>query len=192
MNLNILTAFQQAILAILILIESIVFVSTFVVIIRRHFSQRELYNLLEKSEAGRKVRNVVDQEGANCSTQSASNHVFNERLAAGCLDDVISRSTDNAVQPTQHGNASLRRRRKSATQPASDNDWKRSHHQTGLGSFPAPWQISGVRKAVHWLFRRMGEQTHEKIHRYFSFVPTLDPKVNFSNQNELPLGAEIF
>ena len=177
MNLNILTAFQQAILAILILLGNIVFVSIFLVIIRRHFFERKLKDFLENSKAGRKVKNKIDEEIADFSTRSASDHKLRARVATGFLDDVISRAADNAIQPMQHDGTTVHRRRTLTAQPNSNQDWKRSHHQTGLGFFPAPWQISGVRKAVHWLFRRMGEPPHEKNHHYLSFVPTLDFKV---------------
>ncbi|KAL8789928.1 MAG: hypothetical protein Q9195_006589 [Heterodermia aff. obscurata] len=183
-NLNILTAFQQALLAILILLGNVVFVSVFVVIIRRHFTQRELNKLLENSKAGCKVKIKVDEEEANCSTEPASGLGLSATLAAGCLDDVISRSTDNAVQPTHSDNSSVRSRRTSAVQPSSNYEYRRSHHQTGLGFLPAPWQISGVRKAFHWLFRRTGEQPPEKNHQYFSFVPALDVRGRIHSLNE--------
>lgn len=178
MNLNILTAFQQSILAILILLGNVVFVSIFVVIIRRHFFKRKLNNILVNSKAGPKVRSGIEEEAIGFA-QSASNHHPSERLGAGFPDDHISRSADNAVHSTQYDDATVRRRRKSATQPASNRDQRRNHYQTGLGFFPAPWQISGVRKACSWLSRRIGEQPHEKNHHYFSFVPTLDYKVGF-------------
>ena len=180
MNLNILTVFQQSILAILMLIGNVVFVSTFVNIIRRHFFKRKLNNVLVNSKASPKVRNEIEQEEeAIGSAQAASSHHPSERFAAGYPDDDILRSADNAVQPTQYDDATVRRRRKSAAQPASNHDRRINHHQTGLGFFPAPWQISGVRKAFSWLSRRIGGQPHEKNHLYFSFVPTLDYKVGF-------------
>ena len=180
MNLNVLTVFQQSILAILILFGNIVFVSTFVVIIRRHFSQRELYNLLENSKRSRKVRNEFDQEEGNDSTQPASNGRLREGLAAGSPDDAITSSADDAIQPTLCDDATVRRRGKSAMQPASNHGRRRNRYHSGLGFFLAPWQISGVRKAFCWMFRSTDEPSLEKNHHhYLSFVPTLDNKVGF-------------
>ena len=180
MNLNILTVFQQAILAILMLLGNVAFVSILVVIIRRHFFKRKLSNLLGNSKLGLKVRNKTDDEEANCSSQGTSDHNSSGRFANEVLDDVISRSADKGTQSTRYDDTNICHRRKSVAQPTSNHDWKRSHHQKGLGFFPAPWQISSVRKAFRWLFRWMGEQPHESKHYYFSFVPSLDFKVGFS------------
>ena len=179
MNLNILTVFQQSILAILILLGNVVFVSTFVVIIRRHFSQRELYNLFEKSKLSRKVRNEFDQEEANDSAQPASSRRLRKALAAGSPDDGITSSADDAIQPTLCDDATVRRRKNSAIQPASNHDRRRNYYHPGRGFSLAPWQISGVRKTFYWLFRRTGEPSREKNQHYLSFVPTLDNKVGF-------------
>ena len=63
-NLGALTSFQQAMLCILMLIGNLIFVSTFVVIIRRHFFRRKLADVVGHSEAGRKVlRNIEVREG---------------------------------------------------------------------------------------------------------------------------------
>lgn len=179
MNLNILTVFQQAVLAILILLGNVVFVSIFVVIIRCHFFQREINSLLESSKAVRKTRNKVDEEEVKCSTEPASDPGLSQRHAAGFREDAISRPADKTIQPTQYDDANVRLRRESAVRTSASDDCRRSHHQTGLGFFPAPWQTPGVRKAFHWLSRRMSKHPHAKNHRYFSFVPTLDFKVGF-------------
>ena len=61
-NLGALTAFQQAVLCILMLIGNVVFVSTFVVITRRHFFRRKLAHLVQHSKSGREVLKDIERQ----------------------------------------------------------------------------------------------------------------------------------
>jgi Trk-type K+ transport system membrane component len=61
-NLGSLTGFQQAILCILLLIGNAVFVSTFVVLIRRHFFRYKLADIIENSKSDREVLEDIERQ----------------------------------------------------------------------------------------------------------------------------------
>ena len=69
-NLGSLTSFQQAMLCILLLIGNVVFVSTFVVVIRRHFFRRKLAHVVEHSKSGRKVLRDIERQERQQSSRS--------------------------------------------------------------------------------------------------------------------------
>lgn len=72
-NVGSLTSFQQAMLCVLLLIGNVVFVSTFVVVIRRHYFRRKLAHVVEHSKSGQKVlRDIERQERQQASNPKRS------------------------------------------------------------------------------------------------------------------------
>ena len=69
-NLGALTAFQQAMLCILMLIGNIIFVSTFVVIIRRHYFRRKLDDIVQHSKSGREILKDIERQENRQSNSS--------------------------------------------------------------------------------------------------------------------------
>ncbi len=80
-NLGSLTSFQQAMLCVLLLIGNVVFVSTFVVIIRLHFVRRKLADVVEHSKSGRKVLRDIEsrerQQSSNSKRSPSGDHTSN-------------------------------------------------------------------------------------------------------------------
>ena len=177
-NLNILTAFQQAVLAILIILGNVVFVSTSVVLIRRHFFRQKLGHLVEHSKAGQVVKRDLDEEQGNRSTQSALKEFTDPESADKRLVNTRKATATEKRQTQNNENSDLRQRRQAPRSLTQKINERRGHHQNGNGFFPALWQISGLRKAFHWPFQRLGKQPHEIEHHYFSFEPSIDHKVS--------------
>lgn len=178
-NLNILTAFQQALLAILMILGNVVFVSTSVVVLRRHFFRKKLSDVMEHSKAARKVKNDIDEEQAEQSSHPTSKCSTNPKLNSEAPTRNVSSPAGDSDPLVDDRNANVRRRRPTAGEHAQPYRRRRIHNQTGLGFFPAPWQVSGIREAFHWPFQRIAEQLHQKEHKYFSFEPNFDHKVGF-------------
>jgi hypothetical protein len=101
-ELGSLRGFQQAILCILLLIGNLVFVSTFVVLIRRHFFRYKLADIIENSKSGREVLEDIERQergqsnevdgspsrGASSIRQSSSREnddTMRRRLICECL-----------------------------------------------------------------------------------------------------------
>ena len=190
MNLNILTAFQQAVLAILIILGNVVFVSTSVVVIRRYFFRRKLAHIVEHSGAGRKVRKDVDEEEANGSQLAPPDLHVGQRAYNQAANGGSPLSTDDTSQSPDHEATTVRRRKQETQQPLQSQS-RRRHHQTGMGFFPAPWQITSIHKAFHRPSQTLGERPHEKSHRYVSFKIQLDHKASFDLPRESEPHAEV-
>ncbi|KAL8673630.1 MAG: hypothetical protein Q9168_001936 [Polycauliona sp. 1 TL-2023] len=162
-NLNVLTAFQQAVLGVLIIMGNVVTVSTSVVAMRRYFFRKKMADVVEHSKAGRKLVEDIDQEKANLSTSpeppASSNVASGNRLSGEGPDATIHRRLRGGTQPNQ-----------------TSNEWRR-HHHSGFGFFPTPWETSVIRNAFHWPAQRLGKHSREIKHHYFSFETNLDHKV---------------
>ncbi|KAK3068858.1 hypothetical protein LTS18_000500, partial [Coniosporium uncinatum] len=86
-NLGSLTAFQQAWLAILLVVGTVPFVSLFVVVIRRHFFRKKLKDTVEHSRSGRKFLEDIEQQG----------HGKSNKGSKASPDGVKSAANDQAV-----------------------------------------------------------------------------------------------
>ena len=71
-NLGSLTAFQQALLGILLLIGNVIFVSLSIVITRLYFYRRKLAELVEHSEAAQEVLENAESQIEKPERQHAS------------------------------------------------------------------------------------------------------------------------
>ena len=129
-NLSSITAFQQAVLAILILLGNITTLSVVTVFVRRHFFRKHMKNFLKHSEAGRRLVNVIDQE------QGLANkgRIRKRELASSGLKQ---RKTDQRAQQST----------KIATK----------HHENDQGGFPYPWKTRAFHGLVS-KFGALGER----------------------------------
>jgi hypothetical protein len=173
-NLGSITAFQQAALAILLLLGNVTFVSTFVIVIRRRFFRRKLADMVNNSRAARKVVNDVELQASEPSGRSV-----------GMMKKIPSKLQSSAgYRPS--GDA---RRRRSTIAPA-ENDFrskreKNLHHQTGLGTFPAPWDSRIIRRWISYPFQKDIRTRDHRAHSYVSFDAKFDERGRFRELNEL-------
>lgn len=184
MNLNILTAFQQAVLAILIILGNVVFVSTSVVVIRLYFFRKKLAHIVEHSAAGRKLQKHVGEAEANSSQPALPDPDLGQIANIKTSNGSSPLSTDDISHSPDCKATTFRRRMQEIQRPPQSQN-RRRHHQTGRGFFPAPWQISSIRKAFHRPTQKLGEQLHTKSHHYVSFEPQLDHKASLSRPGTL-------
>jgi len=162
-NMSILTGFQQAWLAILLVIGTVPFVSLFVVVIRRHFFRKKLKDVAQNSRSGRKfVEDLEQQESEKLknSSQSPPN---------GVKSPGISREGLRSRAPLS------RQIQKRPSLPA---------YQTGHGFMSAPWEIEAVQKVASYPFRNFTKHPHERNHEYLSFKARLDERGRFRDLNE--------
>ena len=152
-NLSSITAFQQSVLFVLILLGNVTIISTATVVIRRHFMRRYMKEFLDRSEAGRKIVNDIDREK-------------DQRI--------------ETVKNEDHNAPAVRRRRRSPAKVApgnSDLSYRIRHHEKGYGGLPYPWQWSITRK-LGSAFESLGDSIEDRPHRYVSFKPSLDERVS--------------
>ena len=153
-NLGSITAFQQSVLAILVLLGNMITVSIVTVWVRRHFFRKHVNKFVQHSQAGRQVVEDIDCESAQPSK-------------------VFSRTRSGS------GDGSIRRRAAKPEQvPAQSPETKPriSHLETGYGGFPYPWDA----KVFRSLSSRLGsssQQVRDGNHQYLSFAPSMDSKV---------------
>lgn len=115
-NLSDITAFQQAVLAVLILLGNVVIVSTVTVFIRRHFFKQHIKDFLHHSEAGRHLVDDVNQE--------------RETKDQNTSDTVLMQRGKEATTPQSR---------------SSNRGDPVNHHERGHGGFPYPWETNSFR-----------------------------------------------
>lgn len=152
-NLSSITAFQQSILFILMLMGNITIVSTATVVVRRHWFRKHMQEFLAKSEGGRKMLHDIEKEENG-----------NERASA---------SGTNQETPIlkQGGND-----REKDQPPRQQRPYRSNHHEKGHGGLPYPWEWS-ITRNIGSRFGAGGASSTERYHHYLSFQPSLDEKV---------------
>lgn len=154
-NLGSITAFQQSVLAILLLLGNIVTVSMATVWIRRHFFRRYSNKFVQHSQAGRQLVENIDRESAQPSK---------------VLGHVRSGS----------GNGSIRRRSARSEQGPVDlfkTETRINHLEIGHGGFPYPWDTRVFRSLSSRLGFSKQQVSQGHHHQYLTFKPSLDSKV---------------
>ncbi|KAI4092453.1 MAG: hypothetical protein LQ339_007934 [Xanthoria mediterranea] len=126
-NLNILTAFQQAVLAVLIIMGNVVTVSTSVVVIRRHFFRQKMADVVENSKAGRKLKKDIDEE-ANSFTSPKPTPSAEQKFGRKNLEKKNSTMASGNEQSGDSSDAIMRRRPQRG-KPSSPHHERRHHHQ---------------------------------------------------------------
>lgn len=164
-NLGSFTAFQQAVLAILMFIGNVTFVSIFVVTIRRKYFKRRLATMVENSQAARKI--VSDIENQKLKKKEELMHKLTGKpLTSNMMRKRLVLGKTDAQRPEINRNINY-------------------HHQTGMGTLPAPWEIKAIQKVVTYPFKRLSKQDWTaKDHSYLSFKPQLDERGRFRTLSE--------
>ncbi|RDI83099.1 hypothetical protein Vi05172_g7016 [Venturia inaequalis] len=162
-NLGDLTAFQQVVLAILMFIGNVTFVSIFVVTIRRKYFKRRLATMVDNSLSARKIVSDIEHQKAKKKEQLVHKLTGQSPTSSAMRKRLVARNTD-------------------AQRPKSAES---QHHQTGMGMLPAPWEIKAVQRVVTYPFKRVS--THDwtsQDHSYLSFKPRLDERGRFRTLSE--------
>lgn len=190
-NLGDLTAFQQAVLFILMSIGNVIFVSMFTVIIRIYFFRKKLNHIVEHSKSGRKVAADLEKQsrfskdgtsgpGTDGAGMNGTGTSSGGKNSAGKSQGNSSSRQNGRVQ--QNG-TEVRNRKPNQSQPRpKQQKSQRSetppppYHQTGFGSWPAPWEISHVQNFAKRPFQGAGTRSsvHKNAHSMFSFQPSVD------------------
>lgn len=175
MNLGTLTGFQQAVLCVLLLIGNVVFVSTFIVLVRRYYFRKKLADIVQHSAAGRKaLQNLEDEE---CAPHDSNSGLRHRRVGEG----------GRLRNGKQKGRA--RSSREGKTKMVTGRSY---YHQTGFGFFPAPWETKTAREFFERVFGRITSPLRPEEHQYLSFRPQLDPRGRIrglSEHQRLELGG---
>lgn len=121
--------------------------------------------MVENSQAAQKIVSDIEQQKAQkkeelkhkLTGQSSSSSAMRKRLVPGNADARRPKTTRNIS----------------------------SHHQTGMGTLPAPWEIKAIRRVVTYPFKRFQNQDWtSKDHSYLSFKPKLDARGRFRTLSE--------
>jgi hypothetical protein len=155
-NLSALTAWQQAILFILMLMGDLTLVTVAVVYIRKHYFKKRLQELVEHNKVTRQVADDIEEARQN-------------RKPAG---------QDGRMRPIDLQSSELRWRRKIQALWETPPNQTRGSHVRGYGAFPAPWEMHIFRSFSSFPFRTLlGQPVTEADHHYLTFSPSFDHKV---------------
>lgn len=158
-NLGSSTAFQQAVLCILLIIGNIIFVSTFIVLIRIYYFRKKLAEIVRNSHAARKAVEDLEQQE---TTLKDSRNGLRYRKNGG-----------------RSGNSEGNQQRRGGimAQKKPLNPMRRAHyHQSGFGFFPAPWETDAFQNFFDGLFTRVSSKLQPEQHQYISFKLNLDTR----------------
>ena len=153
-NLSDITAFQQSILCILILLGNLTIIANATIWLRRYFFRKYMKDFVQHSKAAREMVDEIDREesGKGASLTGGAPH---------------------------SGTSGIRRRpRGGVTQKsqASENRDRKNHHEIGHGGLPYPWEWE-ISKKFGSVFAAPAHPIQERPHHYLSFQPSLDHKV---------------
>ena len=174
-NLGSITAYQQSVLFVLMLLGDLSTVSISVVVVRRIFFRKKMKEWVDSHKAARQVVQNIDGESLE---RRVTRERPNEQPAG-------SQSSDEDSKPIS-GRTSSRERKQHA-------EWLYDRHHRSFGGVTAPWELSVWDKALEgprrWLKQppaRPGQ------HHYLSFEPDLDDKGRFrtlTNEEYAELGG---
>ncbi|KAK5172204.1 uncharacterized protein LTR77_003842 [Saxophila tyrrhenica] len=163
-NISSLSGFQQSILFVLMFLGDLTTVTISVVYIRRYFFSRRMSELVQESNAARRVAEDIEDQpegsGGNGSSGRSRSHDWTP--------------AKNQAEHSGRGEREPLRPRRKRDAPLADT------HLAGYGSFPAPWHSSRVKKSFDWGHGR--PEPHE--HHYLSFQPRLDHKGRITQLDE--------
>ncbi|KAF2135683.1 uncharacterized protein K452DRAFT_166316 [Aplosporella prunicola CBS 121167] len=165
-NLGDLTAFQQAVLAVLLLIGNVIFISTFVVIVRRHFFRRKLADIVQHSRSGRKVVEDLEQQEVGHGHHGSG---LRKRATPNGQHMTVEKKCGRKV-PLEETEKPIRRRH--------------YHHSAGYGAFPWPWETHTFQHLIRRPFHKLHKEWQVQERSYISFEPDLDERGRFRNLKE--------
>jgi hypothetical protein len=155
-NLSVLTAWQQAILFILMLMGDLTIVTVVVVFIRKHYFKKRLRELVEHNKVARQVADDIEKV----------NEESHRRMR-----NAGKRTPDLQLSET-------RQRRNVPVSRGSPANQARDTYARGYGAFPALWETQLFRRLSSLPFRSLrSPPASEADHRYLTFRPMLDRKV---------------
>jgi len=173
-NLGNLTAFQQVVLLILMIIGNVVFVSTAIVVIRRYWFLRKIKHIVKHIKAGKEIARDVERQESHSSKGKVDGKASSEE----------SSSASEARRREPAGN------QKKQPQVSEElEQTRRLRGQAGFGS--SPWQSNTFQRAIRLPFRSLhNKDPHDREHPYLSFQPTYDHRGRFQELSEHEL-AEL-
>lgn len=179
-NLGALTGFQQAVLCILLIVGTVPFVSSFVIIIRRHYFHRKLADVVQHSRSGRQmVRDLEEQDARkHQEDREARPHRNTSRARRRNIPNGSDRSSSEDHRP-------LRAHPSHAHEKPSAK--RLYHHDSGFGAFPWPWEAHSVQRLFHYPFRRLQQEwqpQQDQSRSYVSFDAQFDARGRFRNLSE--------
>ncbi|KAL1619070.1 hypothetical protein SLS54_006922 [Diplodia seriata] len=174
-NLSSLTGFQQAVLCVLLIIGNVPFVSSFVVIIRRHFFRRKLADVVQHSRSGRQmVRDVEEQDEREHDHHHHDTARLRRRTKRRHGDD------DSEQRPLRSASEPSHRREETKKPPGQ----RHYYYASGRGFFPWPWESHTVQRVFHSAFHSLQTERHPHDRSYLSFAASLDSRGRFRNLSE--------
>ena len=163
-NLGSITAFQQVILYLLMVMGNIMTVSTSTVYIRRYFVGKKIRNVYQHSKAAQDVVEDVEAQGERPRKTTPQ------------------KANRTTKIPCDHPNTQAVRRRQPNHE--TEEEYYKAHHYRDHGGIPMPWQSRTVRSAFHAPFASVHRNPHDEPHDYLSFHPALDSKGRFHSLDE--------
>lgn len=162
-----LTAFQQAWLAILLLVGNTLFMSTFIVIVRIFFFRKKLSQVIRSRSGRRVLKDIQKEEGIVPATPTP------KTVTPRTMTPRVSQETGrpSGLSSRADSQTALRRRRRPTT-------------QIGYGTLPAPWEMPSVVRAANRPFRNWSKPIYHKEWPYVSFEPSLDDRGRIHSMNE--------
>ena len=163
-NLGSITAFQQVILYLLMVMGNIMTVSTSTVYIRRYFVGKKIRNVYQHSKVAQDVVEDVEAQGERPRKTTPQ------------------KANRTTKIPCDHPNTQAVRRRQPNHE--TEEEYYKAHHYRDHGGIPMPWQSRTVRSAFHAPFASVHRNPHDEPHDYLSFHPALDSKGRFHSLDE--------
>ena len=169
-NLGAISAFQQSILLVLILLGNIVFVSFTTVLIRQYMYKRKLAGILQHTRKSRRIEDDVNfQEHGQAANETPPAPVDN--LPEKETGDSIKGSGLSPLDyvPKHHPGT--------PASPYKPSIPRTRHYETGFGGIPAPWESAFVQRLFTRPFKRLTQPARGTPPRYLSFDPSFDSRV---------------
>ncbi len=177
LDLSVLTAWQQAILFILMPMGDLTIVTVAVVHIRRHYFKKRLREFVQTNQVAKQLADDIER------AHSHGNGHTQHRETNGIISKLKTK-TSNPQRDIQQGEAHLNElRQRKGQRGVSDMPPKQRHlsHVKGYGGFPAPWETRYFRKFTGYPFRRFRQPPTTDGHHYLSFDPSFDQKVRLAS-----------
>jgi Trk-type K+ transport system membrane component len=166
-----LTALQQAVLCVLLIVGNVIFVSTFIVLIRRFYFRRRLADLVQNSKAARKAAGDIERQ--------------EQRRHEGDSGSTLRQRKNRDQRAPGKSKRAEQERGGTATQTKVSKKLRRAYyHQSGFGSFPTPWETEAVRNFFGRFFVQFSGGPMPEEHHYLSFQPRVDRKGRLTGLNE--------
>jgi hypothetical protein len=129
--------------------------------------------MVNHSRAARKVVDDVELQASETRNRDV-----------GLMEKIIPKLHSSGYRPGDNA----RQRRSTIAQAENEfrsNREKSLHHQTGLGTFPAPWDSRNIRRWINYPFQKHASRWDHRARSYISFDAKFDERGRFRELNEL-------